>query len=288
MTEQDMVYRSGQSLYSQMEQTIVPEDVLALWHLGQLSLAAKGGGKICYFDPYLSNYIYEVSDPGGKWNRRFPTPLQPEQIAHADYVFISHDHSDHMDPVSLRGIADKSPTSMFICPAPIVSSVAGCGVDPSRIIAARAEEVLQLDGIQVMPIACKHEEFLLDEHGNHAYLGYVLDWNGISLYFAGDTIGFPELAEKVKSHRIDIACMPINGQDWLRSSQGIAGNMNHREALDLAHAIKADMLIPMHYDLFPGNAENPAYFVDDLLHRYPKQKFKMMAVGERFMYYKEY
>ncbi|MBT2736679.1 hypothetical protein [Bacillus sp. ISL-7] len=42
----------------------------------------------------------------------------------------------------------------------------------------------------------------------------------------------------------------------------------------------------IHYDMFPNNRDNPAYFVDYLFHHYPTQKFHMMVPGERFIYHK--
>jgi L-ascorbate 6-phosphate lactonase len=61
--------------------------------------------------------------------------------------------------------------------------------------------------------------------------------------------------------------------------------MNYRDAVEFGVAIGADLIIPIHYDLFPNNRENPAYFVDYLLHTYPTQRFHMMTAGERFIYF---
>jgi len=37
-----------------------------------------------------------------------------EQIRHADWVFGSHDHDDHIDPVAITGIAAASPQARFV------------------------------------------------------------------------------------------------------------------------------------------------------------------------------
>ena len=47
--------------------------------------------------------------------------------------------------------------------------------------------------------------------------------------------------------------LPVNGADEERRAKGIAGNLNCHEAFDLAKRCKADLVIPMHHDLYPKN-----------------------------------
>jgi L-ascorbate 6-phosphate lactonase len=54
--------------------------------------------------------------------------------------------------------------------------------------------------------------------------------------------------------------------------------------VDVGHGAGARLLIPGHYDLFPSNSENPAYFSDYLYHTYPARPYKIMAPGERLIY----
>lgn len=84
--------------------------------------------------------------------------------------------------------------------------------------------------------------------------------------------------------KIDLALLPINGRDYYRGSRNIVGNMNYREAAEFAATSGFETVIPLHYDLFAGNAENPGYFVDHLYRHFPEQKFHMMARAERFVY----
>ncbi|PYI51296.1 MBL fold metallo-hydrolase [Paenibacillus flagellatus] len=280
------VYREGESLARQIESTRVPDGMLAVWHLGQESVAVKGGGVIGYFDPYLTDSVAEA-DPDGPWKRAFPSPLPPERITHADYVWISHNHGDHLDPATLAGIYRASPRVVFVCPAPLAGILKEIGIPEDRIVTVKGGETIRLGELSVDVIPCKHEEFDRDADGNYPYVGYVVRWNGVVFYHAGDTILYPGLAETLRTHRIDIACLPINGADLKRREAGIVGNMGFREAADLAAAIEADLAIPFHYDLFPFNADNPSYFVDYVVREYPYQKFKLMRVGERLLYASE-
>ena len=70
-------------LIAQIERLVVPPGQLALWALGQSGFVIKGGATIAYIDPYLS----DSGDPIGAM-RRFPIPIDPATIRHADVFFL--------------------------------------------------------------------------------------------------------------------------------------------------------------------------------------------------------
>ncbi|GIP41247.1 MBL fold metallo-hydrolase [Paenibacillus sp. J31TS4] len=267
--------RRGKRLIAQMEETRVPETGVAAWHLGQSGMALKRGGVVSYLDPYLSG------DPG---KRQFDPPMLPDEVTNASYVFLTHDHSDHLDPFTLNGIAKSSSQAVFICPAPHAAKLESIGIDSGRIVAAVVGETVTLNGVRFTAIPAKHEEFERDAEGRHLHLGYVLDLEGIKVYHAGDTLAYPELLETLVPHEIEIACLPINGHDFKRFGENLMGNMSFREAADLGAMLGADLIVPMHYDLFAHNTENPAYFVDYLHRAYPGQPYKLPVPGERFVH----
>ncbi|MBY7142826.1 MBL fold metallo-hydrolase [Virgibacillus sp. NKC19-3] len=282
------IYRSGKSLINQLEKTQAPVNGIVLWHLGQSGVVLKSEHGMCYFDPYLSNYIEDnnLVEPG-LLERSYDPPIQPDDISNADIVFITHDHLDHLDPETLAGIAKHSPQVKFICPAPSILKLKEVGIKEESIYAAKAIEKLVVNGIEVTPIPAKHEDYLIDKNGDHYYLGYILNINGVTFYHAGDTIVFNELIEYLYPFSIAIAYLPINGRDWRRSEQGVLGNMDFRDAVELSQAVGIDLIVPAHYDLFESNTENPAYFVDYIYQNYPGQKFKLMVPGERMVYLSE-
>lgn len=47
--------RSRESLIEEMNQTALQHGGVAVWHLGQASVALKTGDVMFYIDPYLSN-----------------------------------------------------------------------------------------------------------------------------------------------------------------------------------------------------------------------------------------
>ena len=55
------------------------------------------------------------------------------------------------------------------------------------------------------------------------------------------------------------------GRDFFREERGIVGNLNAREAVELASRVGARILVPMHWDLFAGNTEQPSVVLDEVV-----------------------
>jgi L-ascorbate 6-phosphate lactonase len=76
-------------------------------------------------------------------------------------------------------------------------------------------------------------------------------------------VASPEVIEALEDKQIDIALVPINGRDYFREEQGIVGNLDYREAVQLVRRIGARTLVPIHWDGFAGNTERPGTVVDE-------------------------
>jgi L-ascorbate metabolism protein UlaG (beta-lactamase superfamily) len=71
--------------------------------------------------------------------------------------------------------------------------------------------------------------------------GLVVEMGGKRIYFAGDTALFSDLALPAKRGHLDLAVIPIGGHY----------TMDRFDAVVAAELIKADQVIPCHYDTFP-------------------------------------
>lgn len=276
--------RCGEELISDIEQMQAPTGSLAIWYLGQESLVIKGAGMVAYLDPYFSNPMAKDAAGNAVPRRKFPPPFAGDAVQHADVVLGTHNHSDHIDLPTLLLLAGSSPQARLVVPAPHVGVLTSAGIGAERVVGARVGERLQFGELAVVPVPAAHEELERDSHGDFTALGYVVELNGMTLYHGGDTVEYPDLVRTLKELRPDVVCLPINGRDLLRNRRGLIGNMNFREAADVGRASGASLIIPMHYDMFAGNSENPAFFVDYLYRAYPAQPFKIMAPGERILH----
>jgi len=79
--------------------------------------------------------------------------------------------------------------------------------------------------------------------------------------------------------------LPINGRDYFRETErNLVGNMDEREAARLAHDAGAQVLVPMHWELFPHNRGFPNDLVGYVNATYPELSVLVLGRGARFTY----
>lgn len=266
--------RTGRALIDWISRQAIPEGAVGVWWLGQSSLVLKGGGQIIYVDPYLN--------PSPR--RIVPPACAPEEVDNADLILCTHDHGDHIDPVALPALAAASPRARIVAPRPVVGRVADLVGERERVVGAVAGEPLTLGPVEIVPVPAKHEEFFLDPEQGYPYLGYVLRLGGVTIYNAGDTIAYEGLVERLAPLGIDLAFLPINGRDFFRTSAGTIGNMDYREAAELAIAVGIDTVVPVHYGMFAQNSAPPGHFVSYLAEREPTQAVHLLGRFGLYLY----
>jgi L-ascorbate metabolism protein UlaG (beta-lactamase superfamily) len=106
-------------------------------------------------------------------------------------------------------------------------------------------------------VPASHNDIERDEYDRCKFMGYVIRFGPWTVYHSGDTILFDGMAELLNPFNIDVALLPINGND---PSRGVAGNLNTKEAAELGKAIGAGIVIPCHYNMFTFNTANPDEF----------------------------
>ncbi|KKC46091.1 beta-lactamase [Paenibacillus sp. D9] len=273
MTNQSST-RIGEALIQEIDDTRVPFGMLAVWFLGQCSVVVKGGDVVIYIDPYLTPSPHRAFEP----------PLKPQQMTNAQYVLITHDHMDHLDPDTVSALAEAHSDPVYMAPGYCREDMLRLGVRPDKLLSARTNEWWNGPGFRIKPLPSAHEELEYDDDLDHRFVGYVVELNGVTMYHAGDTTVYPGLIELLQAESIGLGMLPINGRDPFRKARNIVGNMNYREAAELSVAARFDTVIPLHYDMFAGNSEHPGYFIDYLYDRHPTQKSHVMARFERYVY----
>ena len=266
--------------------TQLTDQQVALFYLGQEGFLFKYHDTYVLIDPYLSDYVDQnCCTETVKWIRRYPAPIAPEEFDFVDYILCTHAHFDHADPDTLSKLAKINSKAKFIAPEPIKDVIMSYGISEERMIGAFADKVIDLDGCKIVPIPAAHEELRTDEKGNYYDMGYQILFDDIVIYHGGDCCIYDGIKERLLN--TDILMVPVNGRSYYkRYVEDIIGNMTCEEAVILAKETNADMIIPMHYDLYDCNRINPAQFVDCLFSMNPSQKFHMFAPGEVYIYQK--
>ncbi len=270
---------------TQMQAIPVIPNSLAIWGLGQMGVAIKGPDAMLYIDPCLSDVVRERS--GEWWARAYDPPLRPKDITNADYYLISHEHADHFDPLTVGPAASASPQATFVSTGWCLDLFATLGIGLERVMTPNALEPVALPGtsITLTVVPSAHYEKEYDAQKGYRWIGFLMEWNGVTFYHAGDTIIYPGYIETLQRlPRPDVVMLPVNGRDTYRETEGDAtGNLLPVEAARLAHDLGWDVLIPGHNDLYPNNTIPNEHIVQALA---PRQKAKFLQPGELYYYVK--
>jgi L-ascorbate 6-phosphate lactonase len=263
-------------LITRIERLAVPPGQLALWSLGHAGFVIKGGTTIAYIDPYLSN--------ANGHPRRFPIPVDPGVIRHANVVFATHEHTDHADGQTLGPLLSASPQATLVTSGQGREIALQAGTPADRVVVPRLGERVTHGGLAYTAVPAAHYAYEVDDAGYARSMGFLIECNGVVLYHAGDTILVPEMLTALGGREIDLALLPINGRDFFREQRNIVGNLWPREAVDLTVEIKARVLIGIHNDLFDYNRVNPGMLFDELDRRAPWQRCHLLQPCELYLY----
>ncbi len=232
-----------------------PKNEIQLAWIGQAGFIFKYRNKILIIDPYLSDYLSEkYKDKIFPHIRLMKIPILPQVISTVDYILCSHAHSDHMDPETLSILSDNNQDVKIILPAAELEEGLNRGVKSHQIIQADDGKLLNLENtIKIIGIAASHESLKVNEKGEHYFLGYIFEFEGIRVYHSGDCIPYDGLTSKLKELEIDLALLPINGRDEYRLKNNIAGNFSVLEVMEICKTAKIENLIVHHFGMFAYN-----------------------------------
>lgn len=237
-----------------------PATVEITW-LGQAGFAIHTERLRVLIDPFVSEHELRLAPP----------PPSGTLTRDVDWLLITHEHLDHLDPDFIPILLESSPRARIVAPAPLRELLEPIA-DASQLQLVQPGQELPLGSdaeLEVIP-AC-HAVKVSDGYaaqsagGEARFVGYLLRFDTVTIYHAGDTLVTKELIEALSGRAIDVALLPINGRDFFREEAGLVGNMGAREAVQLAARTGVHTLVPMHWDLMAGNTERPGAVLDEVI-----------------------
>lgn len=279
---------TGYALLEQMERLPILPNSLAFWGLGQMGIAIKGPDGIVYIDPCLSDFVRETE--GEFWVRAYEPPIAPEQLTNASALLSSHEHGDHLDPYTFGPMAQANPHAPLIATGWSRSISAGFGLAPERHIVPPVEQTMTIPGTtaKLTALPSAHYNLEHDDQQGHRWLGYLIEWNGVTFYHSGDTIIYKGYEAMLRRHPTpDVAMLPLNGRDWYREADvGAIGNLWPHEAARLASDLGFGLVIAGHNDMYPNNTISMGTIADAFAKVAPRQPYKLLQPGELLYYVK--
>ncbi len=231
-----------------------------LWWLGQSGFLIQWQRRHALIDPYLSDSLTKKYAETDKPHIRMTEiVISPDKLDFIDVVTSSHNHTDHFDPETLNPLREKNPRMKLIVPeANRAVSAERLDVDPEIFIGMDSGRTKPAGGFRFQGIPAAHNELDTNEWEENLYLGYIIEMGMFRVYHAGDTKLWDGMVDYIRPFHVDVAILPINGD---KPERRVAGNLDGREAAQLAKDIGAKIVLPCHYDMFEFNTVEPDEFV---------------------------
>ena len=196
---------------------------MKLTYYGHASFLAELGGKKVLFDPFIRpNELAKAIDV--------------EQIE-ADYILLSHGHGDHVADVEEIG---QRTGAELVAIAEVAGWFGQKGLKAAYPMNIGGKVTLPFGTVQM--VAAAHSSSLPDGSYGGVAAGFVIEAEGKTFYFAGDTALTYDMKIIKEQHRLDFALLPI-GDNY---------TMGIDDALVAADWVGATRVIGMHYDTFPA------------------------------------
>jgi L-ascorbate metabolism protein UlaG (beta-lactamase superfamily) len=177
------------------------------------------------------------------------TPPNLKTVDKCDLMLITHAHFDHIgDALEIA----KKTKPKIITIAELGNWLGSKGVDGNSIIAGNKGGTIEVDGIKVTLVHAEHS-CGITENGQILYggepCGLVIEFeNGYTIYFAGDTDVFGDMALIAQLSKLDAAFLPI----------GDFYTMGPERAAKAVELLGVKTVVPMHFATFPVLTGRPS------------------------------
>ena len=227
-------------------------------------------------DPVLGDRI------GGIYPRRVAAGIERSAIPPLDAVLISHAHFDHLDVPTLRGL-DR---------IPVVLVPRGAATFLPDDLAT--DEVAALDtwgqwsrgGVTITAVPSSHGDgrYLVDRWNRDSHTSWIIEYRGLTVYFAGDTGYVPAQAAAIAAgFQIDVALLPVGPagrwswvERWRRDVHATPD-----DAMTLFEACGAQWMIPIHFGTFFESPARELPYIQRAIARHPlARRVRMLTIGE--------
>jgi len=105
-------------------------------------------------DPFFSD---EFEWQGHTEHYKDSRKIELDDVTECDGIIITHDHGDHFDPPSVKGIMERTKAALF-CPEPVVEKAVAAGVDARRIQKLDKGGPLAIGDVDIIPMPNKGSE----------------------------------------------------------------------------------------------------------------------------------
>ena len=231
-------------------------DTVAVWYLGCNGFVLKGsGGTTLFVDPYLG-----TGDPP-RTVRMVPVPFDPADVAEADAVLATHEHSDHVHGESQAPILERTGAE-FVAPD---ASMAAARDDQSwedrwDLSPDQFREVTEGDTLELGEFTV-HVVEVNDPDADHP-VGYVFEHEAGTLFHPGDSRPADSFAELGREFDIDVGVMAFGSAGMIPDKETgeptyTRWYADENQVVEASRDLRLDRLLPSHWDMWKGLTADP-------------------------------
>jgi len=220
------------------------ENLSFVW-FGHSTLLIKMEDKTILIDPMFS----DVPSPHpmlGNERYQKELPLDVNELPNVDYVFISHDHYDHLDYQSIQMLKEK--VIQFYVPLGIGRHLKDWGIAEENIREFDWWDEYLVGGFKFVFTPARHfsGRGITDRYST-LWGSWVIQSQNNSIYFSGDS-GFGDHFKKIgdKYGPFDLAFLECGQYNELWPDVHMMPNKTAQAAVDL----KAKSMMPIHWGSF--------------------------------------
>jgi L-ascorbate 6-phosphate lactonase len=247
----------GDWLLGEVERT--DPDGVEIWYLGCNGFVLKDtAGTTLWIDPYCG-----TGDPP-KTVRMIPVPFDAGRVTEADAVFATHEHSDHVHgPTQGPILANTGAT--YHAPADSLEVVESEGwTDAYGVAEDQFAEVAVGDSFSVG--AFDVSVVGASDPDATQPVGYVFEHDAGTFFHGGDTKPGTVLDEVGEAFDVDLAAVAFGTVGMLPDGEGGRSRTkwycDENEAVEVANAVRADRLLPTHWDVWRNLTADPTSLHD--------------------------
>ncbi|MFB6221440.1 MAG: MBL fold metallo-hydrolase [Halolamina sp.] len=255
-------------------------DGVALWYLGCNGVVLKGrDGTTLFVDPYLG-----TGDPP-RTVRMIPVPFSPEDVAEADAVFATHEHSDHVHGGSQAPILENT-GAKFI--APDASMMAAredqAWEDRWDLNDEQFREVSEGAVLEVGEFTV-HVVEVNDPDAEHP-VGYVFEHDAATVFHPGDSRSAESFAALGREFDIDLGMLAFGSAGMVPDKETAEPTYtrwysDENQVIEAASALRLERLLPTHWDMWKGMTADPtALHQHAASFEHPRQ-LEVVEIGDR-------